>query len=294
MDITKPGKPGHVRAGRDLGHMWKHTARNECTEAGPIEEMIPVINGWRFVLATDLDGTFLGGSDDDRLRLYRWIEERRPELGLVFVTGRDPKFIETLCAETPVPYPDFVVGDVGTTIAKMSPTGPGGEIRPIQELEEEIAALWGDSGPKVREALHGHPGLTLQPTDFRFRVSYDYDPESFDPAAERIVTEMGLDYLISAGRFFDVLPKGVSKGPSLVRLARRLGIPSERVLVAGDTLNDYSMFETDFHGVAVGNSEAALLERLEGDGRVFRAGGHGAAGIMDAIAHFGLHESAPR
>ena len=35
------------------------------------------IRDWRFVLATDLDGTFLGGSEADRAALYRAIEARR-------------------------------------------------------------------------------------------------------------------------------------------------------------------------------------------------------------------------
>jgi hypothetical protein len=51
----------------------------------------------QFVLATDLDGTFLGGSDEDRRRLYDWIEANRETVGLIFVTGRDPEFIGELC-----------------------------------------------------------------------------------------------------------------------------------------------------------------------------------------------------
>ena len=40
------------------------------------------------ILATDLDGTFLGGSDSQRRRLYDAISAR-PDALLVFVTGRD-------------------------------------------------------------------------------------------------------------------------------------------------------------------------------------------------------------
>ena len=50
------------------------------------------------VLATDLDGTFLGGSETARRRLYSWIEANRDEVGLIFVTGRDPGFIRDLNA----------------------------------------------------------------------------------------------------------------------------------------------------------------------------------------------------
>ena len=80
------------------------------------------------VLATDLDGTFLGGSETARARLYRWIEANRDEVGLIFVTGRDPRFIRELTNGTGVPRPEFVVGDVGTTIAEVAPDG---EVIPI-------------------------------------------------------------------------------------------------------------------------------------------------------------------
>jgi hydroxymethylpyrimidine pyrophosphatase-like HAD family hydrolase len=174
-----------------------------------------------FVLATDLDGTFLGGSDEDRNALYGWIEENRETIGLIFVTGRDPEFIADICDGTRgVPWPDYVIGDVGTTIAKCT---DGGSISPIGALEDDIARRWGDKGDAVRKALHGHPGLTLQPTPFRFRVSYDLVADDYHPDAGDKVAALGLDHLVSDNRFFDVLPKGVSKGPSLKRLVAHLG-----------------------------------------------------------------------
>lgn len=241
----------------------------------------------KFVLATDLDGTFLGGSDEERRRLYSWIEDNRATVGLIFVTGRDPKFIGELCRERGVPWPDYAVGDVGTTIATVSPeTG----VAPIEELEQEISARWGNAGERVRARLDGHPGLTLQPTDFRYRVSYDIDSESFDAAAWDIVLEMGFQPLISDNRFFDVLPDGVSKGPSLRRLVEYLSIQPERVLCAGDTLNDLSMLECGLPAVAVGNSERELVRRVADLEHLHMAKAHGAAGILEAIRAFDMHE----
>ena len=167
----------------------------------------------RFVLATDLDGTFLGGSDVDRAALYGWIEANREEVGLIFVTGRDPAFLEELCATTPVPWPDYAVGDVGTTIARIDfqadPYAAPGRVAPIEALQR-IAEIWNDAGPAVRAALADAPGLTLQPPPFRHRVSYDYDPAAYDPAAAERIEALGHDVLISDDRFFDVLPRGVS------------------------------------------------------------------------------------
>lgn len=242
------------------------------------------ISSKQFVLATDLDGTFLGGTEQDRHRLYEWIEGNRETVGLIFVTGRDPRFIEGMC-ENGLPWPEFVIGDVGTTIAEMR----DGKVAPIAALEHEIASRWNEAGEKVRTALKDVPGLRVQDTEFRYRVSYDYDPVAFDARAHDIVDELGLDVLVSDNRFFDVLPKGISKGPSLRLLADHLEVDHQRILAAGDTLNDYSMLALGLPAVAVGGSEPALIERLEGQDHVHRAKAIGAAGILEAIRALNLH-----
>ena len=234
------------------------------------------------VLATDLDGTFLGGTKEDRSQFYAWIEAHRDRVGLIFVTGRDPGFITELTRLRGVPRPDFVVGDVGTTIAKV---GADHELAPIETLEAEISSAWRDSGDRVRQALEDVSGLKLQPTEFRYRVSYDLNAESFDDRAVAIVENLGLDVLISDNRYFDVLPKGISKGPSLLRLLSHLDVRHQRTLVAGDTLNDFSMLSLGLPAVAVGNSEPALVRKLEGLEHVVFAEGEGVAGIAEAIAH---------
>lgn len=239
-----------------------------------------------FVLATDLDGTFLGGSDEDRARFYGWIEANRQRIGLVFVTGRDPGYISRLTRKSDVPRPDYVVGDVGTTIAHV---GIDHYLSPIPELEEEIAEAWGASNAMVQARLNSVAGLRLQSGGgFRYRVSYDLDPAAFDTRALDIIAELGHDALISDNRFLDVLPKGVSKGPSLLRLLTHLGVDNRRCLVAGDTLNDLSMLTLGLPAVAVGNSEPALLQELDGQDHVHIAREHGVSGIAEAIVRFDL------
>lgn len=239
----------------------------------------------QFVLATDLDGTFLGGSDAARDDFYAWINRHRDRIGLIFVTGRDPEFITDMTRTTTVPRPDYVVGDVGTTIAAVSDDH---EIAPIQLLEDEIARSWGDAHARVREVLADAPGLTLQPTPFRYRMSFDLDPDTFDANAVERVKAMGLDVLISDSRFFDVLPKGISKGPSLRRLLAHLDLAEDRTLVAGDTLNDLSMLAMGLPAVAVGGSEPALIEKVQGHAHVYMAEGIGVSGIAEAIEHHSL------
>lgn len=237
------------------------------------------------VLATDLDGTFLGGSDDVREKFYEWIEANRSRIGLIFVTGRDPGFIHKLTRTTSVPRPDYVVGDVGTTIAAVDDTHL---LSPLPELEADIAEAWNLANDRVQAALRKVSGLKVQSGAFRHRVSYHMDPETFDPAALDIVAELGFDALISDNRYFDVLPKDVSKGPSLLKLLTALNVENSRCLVAGDTLNDLSMLSLGLPAVAVGGSEDGLLKEVNGLDHVFQAKGVGVAGIAEAIMHFGL------
>lgn len=243
----------------------------------------PAIAQKALVLATDLDGTFLGGTDAERRQLYRWIEANRAQVGLIFVTGRDPGYLSQLARKGEVPRPDYVVGDVGTTIAEMDHRNM---VSPIAALEADISAAWNEANARVQAALNGVAGLKLQSALFRHRVSYDMEPDLLDPRAFEIVAELGLDALVSDNQYFDVLPKGISKGPSLSRLLTHLGVEDSRVLVAGDTLNDLSMLMLGLQSVAVGNSEPALLEQLEGQAHVHRARGHGTSGIAEAILAF--------
>ncbi|WP_099827484.1 HAD-IIB family hydrolase [Oceaniglobus indicus] len=237
-----------------------------------------------FVLATDLDGTFLGGSDADRKMLYDWIEANRDTVGLIFVTGRDPRFIEGMC-EDGLPWPEYVIGDVGTTIARITDR----KVTPIAALEAEISGRWGDAGARVREALAQAPGLRPQDTPFRFRQSFHFDPQTYDPTVEKMIHDMGFDTLISDDQYFDVLPRGISKGPSLVLLADHLGLNHDSILAAGDTMNDYSMLAVGLPAVAVGGSEQPLLDRVRDLDHVHKSNAIGAAGIMDAIRVLNLH-----
>jgi HAD superfamily hydrolase (TIGR01484 family) len=245
----------------------------------------PHISDKKFVLATDLDGTFLGGTQNQRTGLYDWITANRNDVGLIFVTGRDPGFVHQLTRNQGLPRPDYVIADVGTTIATMDHDHL---VTPIAELEEEIATAWGDAGSKAQFALSGKGGLKLQSTLFRYRLSYDMDPTLFDSSVIETVAALGLDTIVSDNRFFDVLPKGVSKGPSLLRLLSYLKIDHRRVLVAGDTMNDLSMLKMGLPAVAVGGAEPSLMAEVKGLEHVHSAQAVGAAGIAEAILHHNL------
>jgi hydroxymethylpyrimidine pyrophosphatase-like HAD family hydrolase len=232
------------------------------------------------ILATDLDGTFLGGDASQRAALYAWIAQHREEIVLIFVSGRGLDFMRQLARELPV-QPDHVIGDVGTSVAT------GANFAPLPALDIWLDACWPrDAAHQIDRIVSRHPGLEPQAQHGGRRRSYFYSrPEPAQLAAAQL-RRVGFDTLMSDNQYFDVLPRGVQKGSTLLRTLAALGLPEHRTLVAGDTLNDLSMFETGLTGVAVSNREAALDHAIAPHPNVYRSAQPGAAGVLDALIRF--------
>ncbi|MBS7456786.1 glucosylglycerol-phosphate synthase [Coralloluteibacterium stylophorae] len=238
------------------------------------------------MLATDLDGTFLAGSPERRHELYQLLAGR-DDLRLVYVTGRGLEAVMPLLSDPSLPRPDYIVCDVGGTVVD------GRTLHPVHPLQAGIEARW-PGERTVIEALGDWPGLERQDQPQDRRVAYFCEPGAISDELRRRVEELGLDMLYSGERYLDVLPRGVSKGASLVALAEHLGVPKDLVVVAGDTLNDLSMYQHGFRGVCVGESEIGLLTATESLDHVHHADEAGCGGILEALAQFGLHDAPER
>jgi len=233
-------------------------------------------------LATDLDGTFAGGPRSARDRLQRLLAARSGGL-LIYVTGRSVPAARALMAEAGLPHPDVLIADVGTTVVD------GRSFAPIGAIEAELAGRW-PGGDAVRARLAGYPAVVEQSVRAPRRVSYERVNGEFEAVVSGVRDRLaGLDVHVigSAGVYVDVLPRGIDKGTTLRRVLRWLGRPEAHVVVAGDTLNDLALFETGLRGIAVGNSEPALVARIRQRKGVFLATGPGAQGILEGLAHFG-------
>lgn len=233
------------------------------------------------ILATDLDGTFLGGSDRARAALTRHFGDS-PDHTLLYVTGRSSRSVTELVRKGTLPRPDAMICDVGSYVA----TADGNPAR--GEVMDQIRETWGDRSERVRAAFAGLAGLRLQPDFGPFRVSYFYDTTAELAEAHATADALGCDGLVSDNLYFDVLPRGVNKGTTLTRLVRQWGVPTESVLVAGDTLNDLAMLAAGFPAVAVANAEPALLAQLPPSDRILRATASGCDGILEALRAHGV------
>jgi glucosylglycerol-phosphate synthase len=232
------------------------------------------------LLATDLDGTFLGGLAEHRQNLYQLIAGSQ-DIQLVFVTGRGLEAVMPLLSDPAVPVPDYIICDVGGTVVE------GGSLQPVQPLQADIDLHW-PGEHKVSEAMRPFTILERQDVPQQRRCSYFCHSDAVTPELAGVAKSLGCEVLYSASRYLDILPAGVNKGSTLTALIAHLGVDPEQVLVAGDTLNDLSMYEAGFKGVCVGESEPGLLQATKGEARVLQATDAGCGGILQAIIHFGL------
>jgi len=230
------------------------------------------------ILATDLDGTFLGGRSLHKQQLYRLIRKDK-SIRLIFVTGRGLETVIPLLNDPIIPNPDFIICDVGATIVN------GHTLEAIEPLQNEIEKHW-PGRIKVLECVGDLPGLQYQEVPQQRRCSFYTDDENMIETVRKKVAEIDCEVIYSAGKFLDVLPKGVNKGSTLTSLVNYLKADAEDVLVAGDTLNDLSMYQCGYKGVAVGKSEAKLVEMVAAIPNIFIATDEGAGGIIEAIKNF--------
>lgn len=181
-----------------------------------------------------------------------------------------------LLSDPLIPDPEFIIADVGATVVY------GDGLQPVQPVQWEIDQRWIGVEPVVR-ALSGLAGVERQRVPQERRCSFFLeDPRLMDEVRSRLA-HLDCDVLFSAGRYLDVLPRGVSKGSTLRRLTEHLHIPRKQVLVAGDTLNDESLFTEGFRGVVVGHAEPALREATAALPSVLHANMPGAGGILEAV-----------
>jgi glucosylglycerol-phosphate synthase len=232
----------------------------------------------KLTLATDLDGTLLAGTDASKRRIRDLFSGALPGAKIIFVTGRSLESIMPLLSDPTVPSPAYIIADVGATIVH-------GDLRPVEPLQHDIAARWPGSQAVLR-ALAGFP-LERQSVPQERRCSFLIREGSITPALRAAVDELDCDLLFSAGRYLDVLPRGVGKGAALLGLAQAEGIELNDIVVAGDTLNDMSMMQAGLRGIVVGGAEPALVKQVRKLAGIHIATAEGCGGILQGLAHHG-------
>jgi 3-deoxy-D-manno-octulosonate 8-phosphate phosphatase KdsC-like HAD superfamily phosphatase len=178
-----------------------------------------------------------------------------------------------------LPDPAYIICDVGATIVS------GHSLEPVEPMQSEIENKWPGS-QAVIDSLKGIGDILYQEVPQQRRCSFFTNKESVAEQVKLRTAALGCDVIFSAGKFLDVLPGGVNKGSSLLKLVSYLNVHINDVLVAGDTMNDLSMYECGYRGVVVGNSEQKLRAATRNIPLIYYAVSPGAGGIMEAMRHF--------
>lgn len=127
------------------------------------------------------------------------------------------------------------------------------------------------------------------------KVSFAVPGERSQAEARRALSEAGIDceIVVSGTDDFDVIPKGAGKAAATLFLAAHFGIDLSRLVVAGDSGNDLTMFQAARHRIAVGNARRELIDALEPKSFYHARKAH-AAGVREGLIHFGVLPSSDK
>ena len=219
------------------------------------------------LICTDLDRTLLPNGiqpESPRAREYFRQLAAHPEISIAYVTGRHRELVLTAIEEYQLPLPDYLIGDVGTS---------------IYSIENDQWQLWDSWQKEIGASWHGltHDALTALFADIKllrlqepkkqntFKLSY-YAASSADASTlldemqQRLDQEQIAASLIwsvdeaTDTRLLDVLPAAATKRHAVEFLMSEQGYSLDNTLYAGDSGNDLPVLTSPIHSVLVANA----------------------------------------
>jgi len=267
----------------------------------------------KIMLCSDLDRTLLPNGkppESPQARpLLRKIAQR-PELTLAYVSGRHKALIIEAIRDYDLPWPDYAIGDVGTTIYEVD----GDEWHPWQDWSEEIAPDWtGRRHDELAAIFQDIDPLILQEPEKQnvFKLSYyvsiNVDHRKLLKEVETRLNNLGIrasliwsiDDIKHIG-LLDVLPQRSSKYEAIRFLMKHKDFKLTATVFAGDSGNDLDALTSGLQAVLVNNAHTDVREealRLVHNkktteslycarGNFLGMNGNYAAGVLEGLVHF--------
>lgn len=265
------------------------------------------------LLCTDLDRTLIpngAAPESPRARDVFWQLAALPAITLAYVSGRDQGLVRDAIHAYRLPLPDFVLGDVGSTLY----TCKGWDWRPWQAWETHLAPDWASHNwQELAALLHGFPALQLQENAKQNTHKLSYylnlainhqwvlDSVRMCMIANGIRANLiwSIDEPANIG-LLDILPASASKRHAIEFLMGRYGFGLMDTVFAGDSGNDLPVLTSPIPSVLVNNAsddikrEAVQMASLSGTASALYLAqggwqgmnGNYAAGILEGVAHY--------
>lgn len=265
------------------------------------------------LICTDLDRTLLPNgaqpeSPGARERFQRLADDDNTLI--VYATGRDKGLVDEAIAQYQLPYPDFLIADVGSSIYSREDN----QWVQWQGWRERLKEDWdGYSREQMTQLFPLSEQVTSQDEFHQgeFKLSFMIEPaDALDgvlESYEQIIAEQELHcHCIASENEFDnhglidILPTRANKLFALEYLIEKMAFDPQQVLFSGDSGNDIQVLASHFPSVLVANatdsikSKAIAMAKLNGNSdRLYLAKGMSpelngcyAAGIIEGLHHF--------
>lgn len=276
--------------------------------------------GHPILLCCDLDRTLIPNgkqpeSPEARPRFRRVC--KHPEMHLTLISGRDLGLVLSGIDEWQLPIPEFIIGDVGTTI--YTPKSSPRSLAPNTWISwpawtAEIAPDWsGMTHDDITDLLKDLTALTPQEREKQgmLKASYYVDrsanPDILEAEIQRRLWRLGInarliwsfDEMAAIG-LLDVLPINASKLHAMEFLMHQQGYSADRTIFSGDSGNDLHALTSHINGVLVANAEpdvkAKAVETVRSaglgdtlylaEGGFLGMNGNYSAGVLEGLAHY--------
>jgi sucrose-6F-phosphate phosphohydrolase len=266
------------------------------------------------LICTDLDRTLIPNgpqSESSHAREHFTVLAARPEVTLAYVSGRHRALVEKAIGNYCLPLPDFVVGDVGTTIYHV---GADRDWQRQTAWEAGIAQDWaGRSRADLRLLLHDLTDLRPQESAKQndYKLSYYVPLHSDRDALSAVIRHRFESAGVNASLIWsvddpqgigllDILPARASKYHAVKALMEMHDFDCGNTVFCGDSGNDIEVLASPIPAVLVANAQPdvrALARRLADEtghgerlyiarGDFMGMNGNYSAGMLEGIAHF--------
>ena len=267
----------------------------------------------RLLLCTDLDRTVLpnGAQPESAGARGRFAAlAARPEVTLVYVTGRHRHLVEQAMHDYELPSPDYVISDVGTVIYQVT----GHDWQQWRDWQQEIEPDWAGLGhADLQVLLLDVSGLRLQEYGkqnlhkLSYYVPLDADTESLSAAIRRRLEARGIRASLvwsidepNGVGLLDVLPGRADKRHAITFLMQRNGFGLDETVFAGDSGNDLPVLVSEIPAVLVANASEAVRREARSQaaasgnpatlyiaqGGYLGMNGNYTAGVLEGVVHY--------